>query len=117
MTARDDWERSMELTRLFIAAQLGPKPRRVAAQEAAIAHASDVLDSLTSDEVTRARRALAIEHAALTSRRRAVGWPRGRARGGRRHPAIVPVDVPLSVCLRAELLSDGRWGMTGGGSQ
>ena len=60
----------MELTRLFIAAQLGPKPRRVAAQEAAIAHASDVLDSLTSDEATRARRALAIEHAALTSRRR-----------------------------------------------
>ena len=74
MTTRDDWERSIELTRLFIAAQLGPKPRRVAAQDAAIAYASDVLDSLTSDEAAMARRVLAIEYVALTSGQR--GRPR-----------------------------------------
>jgi len=72
MSHRDEreWLQDYELTRLFVAKHLGPRPRRVADQDAAIQRASDMLDSLTSHEAMMARRFLAIESVALKSARR-----------------------------------------------
>ena len=67
MTTRDELKRDHDLTALFIAKQLGPRPRRVVDQEAAIERASDVLDSLESQEAAHARRILAIEMLAITN--------------------------------------------------
>ena len=64
--ARGEWLQHYALTRLFIAKQLGHRPRRLADQARAIAHASDVLGSLEGAEAVSARYFLAVEYVAQT---------------------------------------------------
>lgn len=65
--SRKEAEQDHELTRLFIANQLGQKPRRVAAQDAAIHRASVTLEASPLEEASRARRILAIEYTAWST--------------------------------------------------
>lgn len=64
-SSAEDMEQGLALIKVFVAKQLGPRPRRVADQGAAVDRACDVLDSLTTIEAQKARRTLAIEFLAF----------------------------------------------------
>ncbi len=64
-TAHDEWHQAFELTRLYVAHRLGPRPRYATAQDEAIRRASEALDADTSNLALAARRFLAIEYATL----------------------------------------------------
>ncbi len=64
MHARAEWEAAYELTRLFVANQLGPRPVDDAGEDAAIARASNALEASPLEEARRAQRFLAIEYTA-----------------------------------------------------
>lgn len=85
MTAEERARQDHELTALFVANQLGPKPRRVADQEAAIARASTALEASPLDEAKRARRILAIEYTA---------WAELRKRG---HPTAEHWEQAIGI--------------------
>jgi hypothetical protein len=59
-----EWEAAYELTRLFVANQLGPEPADEAGQLAALARASTALEASPLEEARQALRFLAIEYTA-----------------------------------------------------
>lgn len=107
--SRDEWEREYALTRLFIAKQLGPRPRRFGDRALAIAHASDVLDGLDSEEAAHARRFLAIEYEALRARPHlaATDWEAAVAAVAAATDAEVRRMARGGMVLRAE--DPGAW--------
>ena len=75
--ARAQWDADYPLTRLFLAGELGDRPADEAAEDAAIARATEALMAAATEEGAIARRIVAIEYAAWSGPRR--GW-RSRTR-------------------------------------
>lgn len=84
---------AIELTRLFVANALGPKPRRERDQDSAVERACERLEVSLSAEARQARYVVAVEHAAQSK----TQWARNPSRRIEKRDWLLAVEIVRSL--------------------